>query len=175
MLTNDASTEVVGHLTDWKAYSTRFADIWALGVILINMITGRQPWAIASPDDCCFSRWLEEPDYLKRMLPISDGANAIIQRMFQFEPTDRISLSDLRRAIAELETFFLPPEEVVKASNFGRCVSADLHQPRVRHAPRRPFRRPPPQSLHLPKLELQDIQVGTKACSTSPIPPLTRP
>ncbi|KAI1797653.1 kinase-like protein [Ganoderma leucocontextum] len=166
------SPEVVGRMTDRKPFDTRFADIWALGVILVNMISGRQPWSIASPEDYCFSQWLEDPDFLKRMLPMSDGANLIIQCIFQLDPRDRISLNDLRQEIVELDTFFLTSEELSEASDFARCVAADLRQPWGRQARRiRRPRVPPPQPLCLP--DVRDILVGTESSSGNLIPSLT--
>lgn len=170
IFTSHALAEVVGHMTDRQPFDTRYADIWALGVILVNMITSRQPWSIASREDCCFSSWLEDHDFLKRMLPISDGANLIIHRIFQLEPLDRISLSDLRKEIRELDTFFLTPRELTKASEFARRVAADLRQP-LGPQVRRPFRRPPPRPLHLP--EVQDIMGETGTSYPSPAPSLT--
>ena len=154
-------------MTDRRPFETRYADIWALGVILVNMITSRQPWSIASREDCCFSSWLEDHDFLKRMLPMSDGANVIIHRIFQLEPHDRISLSDLRKEIRELGTFFLTPYELSSASEFAQRVAADLREP-LGPQVRRPFRRPPPQPLHLP--EVQDIMGETGSGYPSPAP-----
>ncbi|THU79505.1 Pkinase-domain-containing protein [Dendrothele bispora CBS 962.96] len=54
-----------------KPYSTAQNDIWALGIILINLITARSPWKHAGTEDHCFSNFLENPTWLLDSLPIS--------------------------------------------------------------------------------------------------------
>ncbi|PIL29604.1 transporter [Ganoderma sinense ZZ0214-1] len=164
------SPEVVGQMTDRQPFDTRYADIWALGVILVNMITSRQPWCIASSEDCCFSTWLEDRDFLKQVFPISDGANLIIQRIFQLEPLDRISLSELRREIRELDTFFPTSNERIETSDLSWFVAADVRQPLTPQV-LRPPRRPPPRPLRLP--ELKDILGETGSTCPSQVPSLT--
>lgn len=116
----------MGRLTRFKPFSTRYSDVWSLGVILVNMMSGRHPWAIAAPEDECFAQYMRDPDYLKKTLPISDGANTILRRIFTLDPRQRISLTDLRRAISELTTFFLSEDELAHASECAQFVAASI-------------------------------------------------
>lgn len=116
-------------MTNFKPFSPRFSDIWALGVVLINMLSGRSLWEKATPRDACFARFLREAHFLQDRLPISDGANRIIMRIFALEPRDRISLDELYREIAELDTFYLSKDELANASELAQqaAVSINLH------------------------------------------------
>lgn len=105
-------------------YSNVTNDIWALGVILVNMITSRTPWSKAVTSDDCFCDFLLHEDYLREMLPISEGANAIFRRIFVYEPSQRITLPELRQAVLELDTFFMSDDEIACADDAVRMAAA---------------------------------------------------
>ena len=96
-------SECIGREFGYKPYCARFSDIWALGVILINMITGRHPWQKATMGDRCFAQFVRDPDAILDMLPVSDSAHRILKRILALNPLARISLRDLRTAVLELE------------------------------------------------------------------------
>ena len=54
--------------TDYP-YETARSDIWALGLIPIFMIVGRQSWYRATRDDVSLVEYLEDPDYLCKIPP----------------------------------------------------------------------------------------------------------
>ncbi|TFY58035.1 hypothetical protein EVG20_g8304 [Dentipellis fragilis] len=100
-----------------KEYATAPSDVWALGIILINMITNRNPWRYAVTQDPCFSAFLEDVLYLREMLPISKEANKLFRRVFTLTPHCRITLSQLRVAVQEMDTFFMTDRELQRASD----------------------------------------------------------
>ncbi|EPS96501.1 hypothetical protein FOMPIDRAFT_20375, partial [Fomitopsis schrenkii] len=100
------SPEIIGTDFNYRPYDAKVADVWALGVILVNMIAGRNPWTTASMDDQCFLRSMTNQGYLQKMLPISDEAAAILQRIFTYDPKTRITIPDLREATLDVKTFF---------------------------------------------------------------------
>ncbi|TFY68171.1 hypothetical protein EVJ58_g1179 [Rhodofomes roseus] len=107
------SPECVGRASQGLPFLSAVSDVWSLGVILTNMITGRNPWTIAcSIEDSAFVSYSRDPDaYFRRMLPMSAAARRILLRIFTLDPTDRISLPDLRESILNADTFFLSDEE----------------------------------------------------------------
>ncbi|KAI0701250.1 kinase-like domain-containing protein [Cerioporus squamosus] len=89
-------------------YCTRSTDVWALGVILANMISSRNPWQKATLKDKGFALYVDNHDFLYDIMPISEEAHTILQRIFTINPLRRITLSKLRRAVANVPTFFRP-------------------------------------------------------------------
>lgn len=118
------STECIGKDQGYLSYSSSANDIWALGVILINMITSRSPWQKAVTADTSFVDFLLNEDYLLEMLPISEGANALFRKIFTYEPSERITLSALREEIVALDSFFMTNDEIARAGEVVRDVAA---------------------------------------------------
>ncbi|GEM11520.1 hypothetical protein Rt10032_c15g5537 [Rhodotorula toruloides] len=98
------------------SYSTAHNDIWSLGVILVNLTCGRNPWKQACPSDETFCAYLGNPDFLRSILPISEHTNRILKRIFALNPQARISLSELRREITSVRTFTMSDDELRNAT-----------------------------------------------------------
>ncbi|KAI8644316.1 kinase-like domain-containing protein [Parasitella parasitica] len=91
--------------SDRVGYATGPNDIWALGVILINLATGRNPWTQASLKDETFRAYLADPDFLLSILPISKELNRILKRIFCIDPMRRIRLPELIERIRNCKYF----------------------------------------------------------------------
>lgn len=83
-------------------------DIWSLGVILVNLTCGRNPWKSASTKDSTFRAYLADRQFLKSILPLSDELNEILNMVFEIDPSRRISLAELRHRIATCPAFTKP-------------------------------------------------------------------
>ncbi|ORX60411.1 Pkinase-domain-containing protein [Hesseltinella vesiculosa] len=86
-------------------YATAPNDVWALGVVLINLAAGRNPWRQASLQDETFRAYLADPDLLLKILPISRELNHILKRIFCIDPLRRIDLQQLREKIQQCRFF----------------------------------------------------------------------
>ena len=110
MLTPTA--ERIGQQTTTVPYWSKYADVWALGLILFNLIAGGLlPWEQATPDDPGFKRFLEDEDYFESEFGISSGAADLLKRIFRMSPTARPSLAQIRSNVLLLNTFFAEFEE----------------------------------------------------------------
>ncbi|KAK4703130.1 hypothetical protein P7C70_g3087, partial [Phenoliferia sp. Uapishka_3] len=102
------------------SYSTSHNDVWSLGVILVNLACGRNPWKQACPSDETFRAYLANPDFLRSILPISDHTNRILKRVFALNPQARIGLKELRQEILSVKTFTMTEDELRGATRATR-------------------------------------------------------
>ncbi|KAL1675757.1 kinase-like domain-containing protein [Schizophyllum commune] len=94
-------------------------DVWALGVILIAMSSGRLPWLRAELTDANFEAYITNPFYFVEVLPITNSVNAILRRIFRTRPEKRISIGQLKEAVMNLDTFYVEGHEVREFLEMG--------------------------------------------------------
>ncbi|KAL3461325.1 kinase-like domain-containing protein [Aspergillus heterothallicus] len=90
-------------------YQSAPNDVWSLGVILVNLTCGRNPWKRASMEDSTFRAYLKDPFFLKSILPLSDELVCILSRIFEVDPCKRITIPELRQLIVDCPRFTLNP------------------------------------------------------------------
>lgn len=83
----------------FACYASAPNDVWSLGVILVNLTCGRNPWKRASMDDSTFRAYMRDRNFLQTILPVSDSLDCILQRIFEVDPKRRITLEELRKFI----------------------------------------------------------------------------
>jgi serine/threonine protein kinase len=88
-----------------SCYSSAANDVWSLGVILVNLTCGRNPWKRASIEDSTFQAYTKDPFFLKSILPLSSEMVCILSRVFERDPSKRISIPELRQVILECPRF----------------------------------------------------------------------
>jgi hypothetical protein len=80
-------------------------DVWSLGVILVNLTCGRNPWKQASLQDTTYRAFARNRNFLKTILPLSDELNDILGMIFESNPDERITVSQLKRRIQHCSRF----------------------------------------------------------------------
>jgi hypothetical protein len=83
--------------------------VWSLGVVLVNLTCGRNPWKQASQEDSTYRAFTRSPGFLKTILPLSDELNMILARIFTANPDQRITLPELRKMILDCSRFTEQP------------------------------------------------------------------
>ncbi|KAL1857638.1 hypothetical protein VTK73DRAFT_8025 [Phialemonium thermophilum] len=99
------SPECLDHSARRPFYYCAPNDVWSLGVILVNLTCGRNPWKQASFEDSTYRAFTRRPDFLKKILPVSDELNDILCRIFARNPEQRITLPELRARIIACSRF----------------------------------------------------------------------
>lgn len=108
--------ECIGGEFSYRGYSTPHNDIWSLGIILANMLSGCSPWELASTVDPCFAEFLRDEHHFEVMMPISRPAGALLQHMLALNPFHRPPISAIRRAVLEMETFFMSDDDIARGT-----------------------------------------------------------
>lgn len=92
-------------------------DVWSLGVILVNLTCGRNPWKQASIRDSTYRAYTRSRDFLKTILPLTDELNDILARIFHPKPELRITLAELRCRIMACSQFTVSSPAVSRATS----------------------------------------------------------
>ncbi|KAF5347343.1 hypothetical protein D9756_009959 [Leucocoprinus leucothites] len=101
-------------------YSPQSCDIWSLGIVLLNIVTGRNPWKIATHEDPTFRSYRRNPYYfLPKILPISPQLNDVLAMMLSLEWRARPSIPEIRSAVAQINTFY--STDAIFEGNVARC------------------------------------------------------
>ncbi|KAL8838858.1 MAG: hypothetical protein Q9205_000298 [Flavoplaca limonia] len=118
-------------------YASGPNDVWSLGIILVNLTCGRNPWKRAAIDDSTFRAYLKNPRFLSSILPLSPELDSILRRIFECDPRRRISIPELRDLIVKCPRFttrptampITPPPESDCASNVVFEASSEVANP----------------------------------------------
>ncbi|KAL2130168.1 hypothetical protein VTI74DRAFT_6800 [Chaetomium olivicolor] len=117
------SPECLDHSSGRPFYYCAPNDVWSLGVILVNLTCGRNPWKQASYEDSTYRAYTKNQDFLKTILPVTDELNNILGRIFTRNPDQRITLPELRARILACSRFTeqpaaqLPPQPASPGHN----------------------------------------------------------
>ncbi|KAI5117276.1 hypothetical protein M0805_005601 [Coniferiporia weirii] len=107
-----------------KCFSSPHADIWALGVILMNLVTGSMPWSRASVNDPHFAEYLyRDHDYLYNYFPITRAANELLKSIFTVDPNVRTTLAELRARVSSIRAFSRTSEQEEAEEALGAAAT----------------------------------------------------
>ncbi|KXN86958.1 Negative regulator of sexual conjugation and meiosis [Leucoagaricus sp. SymC.cos] len=110
--TSDATCEGI--------YSPQSCDIWSLGIVLLNIVTGRNPWKSANKQDPTFRSYRRNPYcLLPKILPISPELNDVLIMMLSIEWRARPSIPEIRAAFDRVDDFY--STDVIFEGNVARC------------------------------------------------------
>ena len=95
-----------GHNYDVSSVSSRASDIWALGIILFNMVTGEQPWKRADLGDEDYMHFFcKSATFFTTCWDLTPEANRLFRSIFMKVEEDRITLPELRKRVLDIKSF----------------------------------------------------------------------
>ncbi|KAG0244966.1 hypothetical protein BGX31_008317 [Mortierella sp. GBA43] len=94
-----------GYNESVKSYDSSANDVWSLGVILINLVFGRNPWKQACARDDTFCAYVQNNNFLQSILPMSNELNEIIKAVFCLDPKSRITLPEFAERVQACASF----------------------------------------------------------------------
>ena len=141
-------------------YSPAKADVWAIGICLLNVLFSRNPFVTPTESDVLFSDYVRDHQSLFDIFPnMSQDTFNVLSHALAIDPTKR-SLSALRSSLDKVISF-TTDEEVLDDFCNNEC------QPVPASANREPLRTPSIQSPHVD----QGSFPWAKALHTSPQKP----
>ncbi|KAI5805522.1 kinase-like domain-containing protein [Peziza echinospora] len=116
-----------------NCYASAPNDVWSLGVILVNLTCGRNPWKRAAQSDSTFRAYMKNSRFLRTILPLSQELDDILRAIFEIDPLKRITIRDLRTRIQNCQRFTTgsgqmcatpPPSDVSDCSDIAGTPDA---------------------------------------------------
>lgn len=171
-------TEVLGGFAEpvRSVYSAQ-SDVWALGTILMALVTGKMPWREATKHDRRFVHYIsDDADYIYHSFGVSAECNELLKSVF-CHPRGRATVAELRKWVATAKSFRRDPkldyltEEPEKSvfeceSDTDSEAPTPLHKPQKDEAaPLRVVNGPIPEDAEA------DIAVDQDIINAFPIPP----
>ncbi|KND01275.1 RAN protein kinase [Spizellomyces punctatus DAOM BR117] len=93
-------------------YDPFCTDVWSLGIILVNLLFGKNPWHEATASDPIYAAYRgSNPDILIEQFGITMEFNTVLARVFDPNPLSRPSVSELALLIDSLDRFIMDDPE----------------------------------------------------------------
>lgn len=134
--------------------------MWSLGVILVNLTCGRNPWKQASECDDTYRAFLQDPGFLKTILPITDELNDILKKIFERDPARRITIRQLRQELSSCPRLTKDSIDVAPASPPGSVFGYDSDDSNECFSPLSSTPSPPASSCYSPPDSRSSSPIG---------------
>ncbi|KAI8058102.1 hypothetical protein BDF22DRAFT_22579 [Syncephalis plumigaleata] len=95
-------------------YGSAMADVWSLGILLLNMVTAQNPWKHAHPNENAFMLYQHEPrSFLGKMFPITDELQASVCWALELNAAKRCTVQEFCKSVLKCERLRRPCSNAV--------------------------------------------------------------
>ncbi|KAF7350704.1 Kinase-like protein [Mycena sanguinolenta] len=110
------------------SYSPRESDLWALAVILFNMVTGSNPWRIADFADASYAAYRSNEDtHFIETCHLTPAANDFFRRCFASQSEQRPSLEEMAVEVLAIDRFSLAHTFTVHSRGQVHSALLEVH------------------------------------------------
>lgn len=78
-----------------RTYSTRSSDVWSLGIILINLVTGSWAWDRAVDSDIYFTAYKQDREVLRYVFELTGSCSKLISAILEPDPLQRLNMAEM--------------------------------------------------------------------------------
>ncbi|CAO3646135.1 unnamed protein product [Mucor fragilis] len=97
---------------DAAYYDAAASDIWSLGILLLALLFGRNPWQEATDLDVAFAEYKQDPMSLRRLFPdLSLECMHFLHQVLAIDPAKRVSIGDMKAMFCQLTDLTMDPQE----------------------------------------------------------------
>jgi serine/threonine protein kinase len=109
---------VTSDATDLLPYDAAASDTWSLGILLLALMFGRNPWQESSADDAAYVEFKRNPSMLKEQLfpELSTAAFKLLKSALATNGSERISVAEFKQQFLAIDNLYDDEEELNEES-----------------------------------------------------------
>jgi len=122
------------HSPTAQGYNCAAADIWSIGIFMLAILFGRNPWQEASLTDPVFVEYAQDTTVIKELFPnISEQFFQLVQKCLALNPKDRPSMRQLFEEFQSIDYFLVEQAQDSSYSVYDGVVPLSIPQSRDHH------------------------------------------
>ncbi|KAG2212122.1 hypothetical protein INT46_006039 [Mucor plumbeus] len=107
----DGESEILDQ-EEFDPYDAAASDIWSLGILLLALLFGRNPWQEATEMDIAFTEFKKDSMSLLQLFPdLSLECMQFLQKVLVIDPKQRVSISEMKILFSKLNNLTFDQQE----------------------------------------------------------------
>ncbi|KAI7902665.1 kinase-like domain-containing protein, partial [Cokeromyces recurvatus] len=130
-VTTTTTTATAATTTELVPYDASASDVWSLGILLLALMFGRNPWQEASSADPAFAEYKKCPRMLKNQLfpELSTATYRLLSSVLSINGSDRPSVSEFKEQFLAIKQLYVDESEDAYFSDEPQRVDSPVSIP----------------------------------------------